>query len=107
MIRVIYHRQHCRVTILGHAHSGEAGHDLACSAVSILAYTAAANVLKLEEAGAVRGVCVELGSGNAQIACNPVSRHRNTVRLIMDAVTLGFELLAKDFPQYVSWEILG
>ena len=49
MIEVIYYREKNRVSISGHAFSGEAGHDLVCAGVSALAYTLAANVGNMEE----------------------------------------------------------
>ena len=41
MIKVVYHRDHNKVEVTGHAHSGEAGHDLVCASASILVYTIA------------------------------------------------------------------
>ena len=36
MTTIVYHRDLCRVTVDGHAQSGEAGRDLVCASVSIL-----------------------------------------------------------------------
>ena len=44
MILVTYYRSYNRLTVEGHAHSGEPGKDLVCASASILAYTLAANV---------------------------------------------------------------
>ena len=43
MIDVTYDRKRLILKVKGHAHSGEAGHDLVCAAASILVYTLAAN----------------------------------------------------------------
>ena len=69
MIRVIYYRSYNRLTIEGHAHSGEPGQDLVCAACSALAYTIAANVGRLESQGQVQDVIVQLEPGNAEISC--------------------------------------
>lgn len=107
MIQATYHREYNRLTIRGHAHSGEPGHDLVCSAASILAYTLAANLMQLEEQGILHTMSVNLSSGDAEISCQSSTRFRSTVTMIMDAVCLGFDLLARDFPEYIQWERLG
>ena len=35
MITVVYHRDRNRVSVEGHAQSGEVGHDLVCASASI------------------------------------------------------------------------
>ena len=107
MIRVTYHRQHNRVTIEGHANSGEPGHDLVCAGVSALAYTLAANVGNLEDRGMVRRPTVVLENGKTEIEAKAKPSHRATAALIFQSVCVGFEVLATDYPQYVSYEILG
>lgn len=107
MIEVVYHKQYHRVTVEGHAYSAEPGHDLVCAAASALAYTLAANVANLADCGHVRIDSMELNSGKAEISCKPVTRHKSTVGLVYQAVCVGFEILAKDYPQYIRYKILG
>ena len=107
MINVIYHRRMNRVTIEGHAHSGEPGHDLVCAGVSTLAYTLAANVGNLEDCGMVRRPTVVLEPGKAEIEAKPKPSHKATTELIFQSVCVGFELLAANSPECVSYEILG
>ena len=107
MIKVTYHRNFHQVTVEGHANSGEPGHDLVCAGVSALTYTLAANVAHLADNGHVRIDEVELKEGKAVIGCNPRSRVKSTVRLVYQTVCVGFEILAHDYPQYISYEILG
>lgn len=107
MIQVTYHRDYNRVTVKGHAGSDEPGKDLVCASASILAYTLAANVANLEEQGAVRDMTAELREGDTEIACTPNRRNRAVITLIFDTVCAGFELLAKQYPQYISYEIIG
>ena len=54
MITVIYHRDLNRVTVEGHAQSGEVGHDLVCASASILVYTLAAFVENMKSCGQVK-----------------------------------------------------
>ena len=107
MINVTYHREYGRVTIEGHANSGDPGHDLVCAGVSALAYTLAANVGNLEARGMVRKPTVVLEPGKAEIEVKPKPSHKATTALIFQSVCVGFEVLAANYPEYVSYEILG
>lgn len=107
MIQVIYYRQHNRLTVEGHAYSGEPGKDLVCASASILAYTLAANVGNLADLGHVRIENMELSSGKAEIAIKPRSGVSAIVGRIFESICVGFELLAKDYPQYIRYEIHG
>ena len=107
MIKVIYHRHYGRVTIEGHANSGDPGHDLVCAGVSALAYTLAANVGNLRDCRMVRRPTVVLESGNAVIEAKPNPRHKATAELIFQTVCVGFEVLSAEYPQYISYEIRG
>lgn len=107
MIQVIYYRSYNRLTIEGHAHSGEPGQDLVCAACSALAYTLAANVGNMETRGQVQDVIVQLEPGNAVIGCRPKNKYTAIVARIMEAICVGFEILATDNHEYISYEIHG
>lgn len=107
MINVIYNRKMNRVTIEGHANSGDPGHDLVCAGVSTLAYTLAANVGNLRDRSMVRKPTVVLESGKAEIEAKPTPRHKATAELVFQSVCVGFEVLAMNYPQYISYEIRG
>ena len=106
MIKAIYYRQYHRLTIEGHAHSGEPGKDLVCAGASTLAYTLAANVANLYDNGFVRDVIMKLEPGDTEIACKARSS-KVMVGRIFESVCVGFEILAKNYPQYISYEIHG
>lgn len=105
MIHVTYDRKHYKVTITGHAGSGEVGHDLVCASASILAYTLAANVTNAKAAEYLRSGTLKLDHGDAEIKCMPRSRYKSTMMLIFDTICAGFELLARDYPENISYEI--
>ena len=105
MIQAVYYRKYNRLTVEGHAKSGEPGHDLICASASILAYTLAANVENMANHGQVRAPFIELNTGRAEVSCNPISRYKATVALVFDAVCAGFELLAHSYPENISYEI--
>lgn len=106
MITVIYHKKYNALTMEGHAYSGEPGHDLVCSAASMLANTLAANVAVLEDGGQVRDMHTELEHGKADVRCTPVGRYRAVVTVIFDAVCAGFALLARDYPENITYEVM-
>lgn len=107
MIQVTYYRSYNRLTVEGHAHSGEPGKDLVCASASILAYTLAANVANMAYLGHVRIESMVLSSGKAEIAIKPRSGVSAIVGRIFESICVGFELLAKDYPQYIRYEIHG
>ena len=105
MIQAVYYRKYNRLTLEGHARSGEPGHDLVCASASMLAYTLAANVANMADHGQVRAHVTELNPGSAEVSCNPASRYKQTVTLVFDTVCVGFELLAHSYPENISYEI--
>lgn len=105
MINIKYYRENHRVEIVGHAGCGELGHDLVCAAVSSLAYTLAAFVMNLHRAGQITSKSVKLGSGNARIGCRPRREFSASVTLVFDSICGGFELIAREHPEAVSYEI--
>lgn len=107
MIKVTYHRDLNRVTMEGHAQSGEEGHDLVCASASILIYTLASFVENMKGAGQVYNPTVELEDGDALVSCDPPNRHKGAVTLVFDSICGGFELLARDYPDNISYEIMG
>ena len=107
MIEVVYHRKYHRVAVGGHANSGEFGHDLVCAAVSAVTVTLGENVEAMKRSGHVRTGTVTYESGAALICCTPASRYNNIVTVIFDAVCMGFDRLAKEYPGYITYEVRG
>lgn len=105
MIQVTYHRSYHRLTVEGHAQSGEPGHDLVCAAASSLAYTLAGNVANMADHGQVREPVMTMNPGAAEVGCNPATRYKATVTLVFDTVCVGFQLLAAHYPEYIAYEI--
>lgn len=105
MIKVVYDRKHYTVTINGHAGSAEVGHDLICASASILAYTLAENVMNAKEAGYLRSGTAQLVPGDSEIRCLPRSRYKMTMMLVFDSICAGFELLAQNHPENISYEL--
>lgn len=107
MIEVIYYREHNRLTVKGHAQSNEYGKDLVCAGVSALALTMAANVGNMAAKGYVKDPVTRLEPGDAEISCNPRTRYRESVRQVFMSVCVGFEILADQYPDYISYSVRG
>ncbi len=107
MIKVVYHRDLNRVSVEGHAMSAEKGQDIVCASASILIYTLASFVENMKEARQVYNPKTDLKEGDAVISCEPPSRYKGAVTLVFDSICGGFELLAKDYPDNISYEIRG
>lgn len=107
MIKVVYYRSSNKITIDGHALSGESGHDLVCAAASILTYTLANTVDNMVAAKQCKDKRILLESGHAVIVCRPLSRYASVVKLLLDTICSGFEILAKNYPQNILYEIHG
>ena len=105
MIQATYYRSYNRLTVTGHAGSAEPGHDLVCASASILAYTLAANVANMADNGQVRAPIMDMDEGNTEISCKPRHNLKATVTLVFDAVCAGFDLLAYQYPEYITYEI--
>lgn len=107
MIEVSYYRNHNRVIVSGHAQSGEVGHDLVCASASILVYTLAAFVENTYACGQTKYPTINLTEGHAFIYCNAPRRYKSSVTLAFDTVCAGFELLAHNYPDNISYTIMG
>lgn len=106
MITVTYHRDHNKVEVTGHAHSGEAGHDLVCASASILIYTIASFAKNTAKAKQSKKLEIKLDEGNAAVGCKAKAPYKAAITLVFDAMCGGFELLARNYPLYVSYEIV-
>ena len=107
MIRVEFDRAAFRVTVQGHACSGEAGRDLVCAGASALTYALAANVGEFVRRGMVRKAHAELKSGRAEILCLPKGKFAPQVKTSLEAVCLGFSLLGEQFPNFLEYKVVG
>ena len=105
MIQAIYYRKYNRLLVTGHANSAEPGKDLVCASASMLAYTLAANVANMADNGQVRQPIIKNNEGDAEISCNPRHNLKNSVTLVFDSICVGFELLAHNYPEYITYEI--
>lgn len=89
----------------GHAGSGEVGHDLVCASASILVYTLASFAKNTHKARQVKKLKIRLDEGDAEVSFKAKPRFRVALTLVCDAICAGFELLARNYPENISYEI--
>ena len=97
-------KRHIHFEVKGHAGQAERGHDIVCSAVSILVYTVAHIFMTMEIEGDFSEIpCIELQSGDTVIdaICKDDNAFGEAVRAIFYAST-GCRLLQATYPQYVQ-----
>ena len=108
MIKIVYNIKENAVTIEGHAHSAEYGHDLVCAAVSALALTLATNVEYMQMHGAVEDAVINLTEGRAEISCKVAnSEHKAHIRQMFTHICVGFEALSERYPKFITYDIEG
>ena len=101
MIRARYGRKGLSLDLRGHALFAPKGEDVVCAAASALAFTAAAALQNEAERFYPR---VVRRPGELRIACEPAEGSRRACRRLLDTIWVGFELLARDYPECVNIE---
>lgn len=87
------------IDISGHSGYAEEGHDIICSAVAAIAYTAAGSLEEL--AGLKR--CYSESDGHMEIRLprEMTEQQKLTSRIILDAAVIGFKQLELSYEEYV------
>lgn len=107
MIEVVYDQDQNWLTVKGHAHSDEYGRDLICTAVSILVLTLRENVIAMTASGMVTTPILCIEDGYAEISCVPREEFQALVCHTFMALCVGFEVLATEYPDYISYSVVG
>jgi len=94
--------------VKGHAGAAESGHDIICSAASILGYTVAQIADSIyRRDGFEEPPIIKLDHGNAVIRCKPNKDTDDEIRYAFYVAAVGYELLAFNYPQFVSLTKFG
>lgn len=111
MIKVSFTRKEDKTFLFkidGHAGQDDSGHDIVCSAASILAYTLAQTMRYIEyEDGLEENPIICLSEGNAVILVKPKEEYEGEVMQIFFTIEVGYSLLAQNYPQYVDLKPFG
>ena len=105
MIKAVYERSKNKLTVEGHTYAGEPGHDLICASASILVYTLASFAKNTHKARQNKKLVIKLDEGHAEVSFKAKPRFKVALTLVFDAICAGFELLARNYPENISYEI--
>lgn len=93
------------LSVKGHAGAAEVGQDLICASASILAYTAAQLVKDYANSGYLKKTPkILMKSGSSTITCTPKKEYFDEVAHTFYVVQTGLNLLAHNYPQYITLE---
>ena len=111
MIQVSFTRTEDKTLLFkidGHAGQDNSGHDIVCSAASILAYTLAQTMRYIEEQdGFELKPIIQLNEGKAIVLVRPREKYEGEVMQSFFTIEVGFSLLAQNYPQYVELKPFG
>ena len=92
----------------GHAGADEHGKDIVCAAASILAYTVAQTLqFQYEEGGLRKKPHLKLEPGDTIIVAKPKADKFEEALHTFFVAQVGYHLLAKTYPQYVTLSSFG
>lgn len=92
----------------GHAGMDDKGHDIVCSAASILTYTIAQYLQYVDrQKGLRKKPKINIKDGDAFIVAKPTEKYMGEVLNAFFVAEVGFSLLAHNYPQFVELKMLG
>lgn len=110
MLNVVFTAKDDTITMVMNGHAGQAdiGHDIVCSACSILAYTVAQVVKTEEREGSLKTKpLIVLDKGSALVSCEPKPEKYNELLHAFYVAEVGYTLLAHNYPQFVDFTPFG
>ena len=110
MLKVAFQQKNRLLTLSADGHAGQAdiGHDIVCSACSILAYTVAQFVKEAEQSGYLKSApTIKLEKGESIISCEPTDDMLIDMQNIYLFAEKGYHLLAHNYPQFVELKPFG
>lgn len=110
MLNVTFTAKDDSITMVLNGHAGQAdiGHDIVCSACSILAYTVASIVKAAEKEDSFKAKpVIVLDKGSAVISCEPKPEKYNEILHAFWVAEVGYTLLSHNYPQFVDFTPFG
>lgn len=102
-VKIYQDGQSLCLSMAGHAGAGEKGADIVCAAASILAYTAAAEMLRLHREGVLHTPpVIRLTPGAARVE----AKNCRAAKAAFTVITTGFDLLAAQYTNHVKLDVM-
>ena len=94
--------------VKGHAGMDDKGHDIVCSAASILTYTIAQYLQFIHNRGGLqKKPRIDIKDGDALIIAKPKKEYEGEVLNAFFVAEVGYSLLAQNYPQFVELKMFG
>ena len=106
MINITFDPKNLELKMEGHAGADEKGHDIVCASASMLFYTLAQSLIKSEDMLKKHPI-IELDDGLGLIKCRPKKEYQGNITLVYWTILNGIELLADEYPQYITFKVGG
>lgn len=106
MIEIKFDPKNLELKVEGHAGQDVKGKDIICSAVSMLFYTLAESLVRSEDMMKKHPI-ITMEDGNGYIKCRPKKEYKRNISIMYWTVLNGLELLADEYPQYITFEVGG
>lgn len=90
------------IEAVGHSGYGEKGKDVVCAGVSTLIFTTYYYLRKLQDVGYIGHLEKSEADGEVSISARCAEGGQKYMRTALDMALTGFEMLAENFPQYVT-----
>ena len=111
MIRAAFEKEdfsYITLLVEGHAGQAEKGHDIVCSAASILAYTVGQALTQMHKQGWLKKrPHINLAEGKGLITCIPKKEYFDECLMVFFVAEVGYSLLHSNYPQYVEIKPFG
>ena len=102
MIEIKFKPDTFTVDISGHAEHGKKGEDIVCAAISTLFYTLAQALYPYNNM-TENGIDFSNEDGYGHISCTPKAEYVQNITLIYWTIMSGFELVAENYKNNVSF----
>lgn len=104
MVNITFDPKNFELEVTGHAGQDEKGHDIVCSALSMLFYTLAQALNKSEDMLKKLPI-IKIADGNGYIKCRPKKEYMGNIARTYWTILCGIELLVEEYPQYITFTI--
>ena len=106
MINITFNADALELNIEGHAGQNEKGEDIVCSAISTLFYTLGQALIDSEEMLIEKPIFKD-EDGKGYLSCKPKAEYEGNIARSYWTILEGFDLVAKNYPQYVNFAFCG
>lgn len=104
MINITFDPKNFELEVSGHAGQDVKGHDIVCSAVSMLFFTLA-EALNRSEHMLKKHPIIKIEDGNGYVKCRPKKEYVGSIARTYWTILCGIELLVEEYSDYVTFRV--